>query len=260
MLIVKAGACRAALLVLFCLAHFHEDAYAGVGVTASASSGARQNIGAIDKVDLEITPEGVLALKANGTPYLLVDADTDAAHTPASGPVRIIYYTRTPAFRSAQLLALRDRNAAPTAIEPSQRLTGTPLDWERLKLPIGQPFDQSDPIQLTPRQLSQAMRDGVDLQIIDLRPSPVGEAQGVAEFANALRILPGQLSAESKKFSQQRWIVVVDGAGGISRNAAGDLKKQGFRLASYLAGGYSAWISAKDRDLGPSVPQVCTKP
>lgn len=260
MLIVKAGACRAALLVLLCLAYFQTSAHAAMGATALALSGTQGAVASDHPADMEITPEGVLELAASRTPYLLVDADADTPHAPASGPVRIIYYTRTPAFRSAQLLALRDGNAAPAAVKASQRLTGTPLDWERLKLPIGQPFDQSDPIPLTPRQLSQAMRDEVDIQIIDLRPSPVGETQSVAEFANALRILPDQLSTESTKLSKQRWTVVVDGAGGISRNVAGELQKQGFRLATYLAGGYSAWIAATDRDLGPSVPQVCTKP
>ncbi|MDR6842168.1 rhodanese-like domain-containing protein [Pseudoxanthomonas sacheonensis] len=259
MLIVKAGACRAALLVLFCLVYFQASAQAAMGATAQVLSGAQGAVASDRSVDLEITPEGVLALKASGTPYLLVDADADSLHAPTSGPVRIIYYARTPAFRSAQLLALRDRNAAPMAVEPSQRLTGTPLEWERLKLPMGQPFDQNDPIPLTPRQLSQAMRDEVDLQIIDLRPSS-GEQQGIVEFANSLRVLPDQLSAESKKLSQQRWTVVVDGAGGMSRNAAGELKRQGFRLATYLAGGYSAWVAAKDRDLGPSIPPLCAKP
>lgn len=260
MLIVKAGACRAALFVLLCLAYFQTSAHAAMGATALASAGTQGAVASGHPADLEITPEGVLALGASGTPYLLFDADTNTPHAPASGPVRIIYYTRTPAFRSAQLLALRDRNAAPAALEASQRLTGTPLDWERLKLPLGQPFNQSDPIPLTPRQLSQALRDEVDIQVIDLRPSPLGEAQGVAEFANALRILPDQLSAESKKLSKQRWTVVVDGTNETSRSNALELKKQGFLLASFLAGGHTAWVAAKDRDLGPSVPQACTKP
>ena len=268
MLIVKAGAGCAALILSFCILCVQEDAHAAMSSAAFSSSIAQSatsessnsdNVSR-DKSSLEITPEGVLALSTAGKAYLLVDADSDRSCAPSSGAVRVIYYTRTPAFRSAQLLALRDRNAAPDALEPSQRLTGTPLDWERLKLSIGQPFELADPTPLTPQQLAQAIRDEVDIQIIDLRPLLSAEQQGITEFADSLRILPDQLSAESRKLSKKRWTVVVDGAGAISRNAAEELQVQGFRLAGYLAGGYSAWAVAKDRDLGPSIPQVCTKP
>lgn len=267
MAIGKAGARCVGIVALVLFGPLQEYAHAETGMPASALMDAQQGTHEASKLDqdpkrsdLQITPEGLMALQAAGTPHLLVDADADAAHVPAPGPVRIIYYTRSPAFRSALSLALRDRNANPAAEEPSQRLTGTPQEWVRLKLPFPQPVELAKPVALTPRQLSQALRDEVDVQILDVRPRAQGSAGDSAAFSNSLRVLPDQAMAESRSLSRQRWTIVVDQAGAIAPTLAEELRSSGFLLAGYLDGGYAAWAAATDRDLTPAVSGTCAKP
>ncbi|WP_431112952.1 rhodanese-like domain-containing protein [Variovorax paradoxus] len=217
--------------------------------------------GASVQLPVEISPEGVVALVGVQQPFLLLDAsDPDRAKEAQGTSARRIYFTKEPSFRAAHAAVIRDRLAGSTAVrvnEPgipgSQRLTGTPLDWRRAGLKFhGDPVP-SRPLQLTPRQLSEALKDGVDLQVIDLRPLPprVGASATdtqTAPFADsALRMMPHEIDSELPKLSKLRWIVLVDGGGQAAMPIAENMHQRGFSLVAVLQGGWPAWVAATDR-------------
>jgi rhodanese-related sulfurtransferase len=227
----------------------------GQGVSAQGAAGAKQPL------LVEISPEGVRALAGVNQPFLLLDAsESGRAKDSPSAQTRRIYYTNGPSFRAAQAAVMRDRNASASAaainetgVPGSQRLTGTPLDWRRAGLQfIGDPFP-SRPLQLTPRQLSEALKDGADLQVIDLRPMPLGagsganDAQAAPFVEQALRLMPHEVDSELPKLSKQRWIVLVDAGGQVAVPIAESMYQRGFSLVTVLQGGWPAWVAATDR-------------
>jgi rhodanese-related sulfurtransferase len=204
-------------------------------------------------IPIEVSPEGVQALLSTNQPFLLVDAEQPGGAKVSAGvQIRYIYYTRSPSFRAARVRAVQDRGAAYGASQDavkfaSQRLTGTPLDWRRLGLKFSLDPLPGKALELTPLQLSEALKDGADLQVVDLRPTS-DPATPVAPFApEALRLMPHQVEAELPKLSKQRWLVFVDGGDGIGASIAQASFSRGYPLATSLKGGYPAWAAATDR-------------
>jgi rhodanese-related sulfurtransferase len=237
-------------MVLLCWL-FSSMAHAEIG--ANSVTKPRDMQTPSDFLPLEISPEGVKALIGSNTPFILLDADriSQTGGLPP-GLMRRIYYTTTPSFRSAQRLAAQDIKGrssssldASSSDSGSQRLTGTPLEWHRLGLPFAQNPFPVRPAQITPRQLSEAIKDGVDLQIIDLMPA-VSTADA-SSFPQAFHWLPHQVESNLPKLSKQRWVVLIDGGNRVAQPIAEQLFQQGYLLITVLEGGYPAWVSATDR-------------
>ncbi|SOD51609.1 hypothetical protein [Pseudoxanthomonas wuyuanensis] len=203
---------------------------------------------------LDITPEGVAELLRSGAPFQLVDVDRQREPVALPAEARIIYYSSTPASGHARAAALRNRSER--ASQSSQRLMGTPVEWNRLKLPLAEPFDLNEPIALSPQILAQALRDGTDLLIVDVRGNAKGP-DAVQPFADALALLPNQVATHSATFPKHAWVVVVDDGGIIAPQIARSLNGDGLSLVAYLQGGYVAWQTSADRDIppGPHRPQ-----
>lgn len=200
----------------------------------------------------EITAEGVIALNGDNTPYLLINADDPYPQALSeSGSLRLIYYTQTPSFRSAQKLVNKDRQHISKGITDSmklnsQRLTGSPLEWQRLGLSfIKTPFP-TQPLQMKPRQLSEAIKDNVDLQLIDIRSVTPGLGE-VPSFPQALHWMPHEVLNNLPKLSKEKWIVLIGYSNADTQPIAFELFQRGYLLTSFLDGGYSAWAAEVDR-------------
>jgi rhodanese-related sulfurtransferase len=200
----------------------------------------------------EITPEGVVALMRENIPFLLINADDTNFQIPsAPGPARLIYYTTTPSFRSAQELVTKDRQSKPTSFLDaiklnSQRLTGTPLEWQRLDLTFLNEPIFTQPLLVSPRQLSEAIKDGVDLQVIDVRSVTPGVSE-VSPFPQAFRWMPHEVLENLSKLSKEKWTVLIGYTSEDVQPIAWELFEKGYLLTAILDGGYPAWVNATDR-------------
>jgi len=218
-----------------------ESGYSQDGMTKAMSSSA---------LPFEISPEGVLELIKSRAAFVLVDAD-DPARVPARAGegIRHVYYARGPSFRGASELVFRDRrHGLPTAegvAVGSQRLVGTPLDWHRLSLPFSLSPVPTRPLSLAAGQLSEAIKDGVDLQIVDLRSLQSG-GQSVP-FPKSMHLMPHKLLEKPSLLSKERWVVLVDDDGRIAQPIAEHLFQQGYLLTTILDGGYPAWVQFTGR-------------
>lgn len=206
----------------------------------------------VQQLPEEITPEAVTVLMNENTPFILVDADNPYPEDLSSpGPTRLIYYTTTPSYRSAQNRVRQDRQSKPTGFLDSiklnsQRLTGTPLEWQRLNVTFLKSPYPTAPQMITPRQLSETIKDGVDLQVIDFRPVTPGSNDN-SPFPNALRWSPDELSLNLNKLSKEKWTVLVGFENGWTQLIASQIFQKGFILTTFLDGGYPAWVNATDR-------------
>lgn len=216
--------------------------------TAAQEPGSAGDPSGRSALPLDITPEGVAELLKSGAPFQLVDVDRQ--RDPVALPVeaRIVYYSSTPASGHARAAALRNRSERSS--QSSQRLMGTPVEWDRLKLPLAEPFDLNEPIALSPQILAQALRDGTDLLVVDVRGN-ANAPDAVQPFAGALALLPDQVAAHSTTFPKYAWVVVVDDGGIIAPQLAKSLNDDGMHLVAYLQGGYAAWLASADRDIPP---------
>ena len=200
----------------------------------------------------EITPEGVQELISSNTPYLLVNAgDYNPQSNLSPGLTRLIYYTTIPSIRSAKNLVRQDRQSKPTGSsdaikQNSQRLIGTPVEWQRLGLIFSTNPITTQPQKITAIQLSESIKDAVDLQIIDLRPVIPGQTE-VTPFPQALRWMPHEVLTNLPKLSKEKWTVLVGLSGEDEQPIAFELFQKGYVLTTVLEGGYPAWVSAIDR-------------
>lgn len=192
---------------------------------------------------LAITPEGVRELIANKSPFILLDSQK-LPGTPLPDSVRKIYFTTALSATTAHVQVLKDRSSpARDPAAASQYLTGTPLDWQRLQLPLQLP--PAAPVRrVSPHELADALKDGADLQLVDIRPA---SAENKLVFPQAQQVLPHQLEAASAQWSKARWVVLIDGGHDIAGPLADQLAQRGFKLAAVLDGGYPAWVAATDR-------------
>lgn len=237
--------CRAlgfvGLILLSSIAFSSEESrYSRGGVTMEAGS---------TTLPFEISPEGVRELIKGGVAFALIDAgDAGRTSVRAEENVRHIYYTRGPSSRNASERVFSDRrNRAPKSGDTaggSQRLAGTPLDWRRLALPLPANFVPERPLPLTAGQLSESIRDGVDLQVVDLRPR---QLTGGDPFPKSMPLMPHELFEKPSLLSKERWIVLVDDDGRAAQPVAEHLFRQGYPLVTILDGGYAAWIQFTGR-------------
>lgn len=221
--------------------------YLFLGLLPSALAQERTGAGqdSPQALALDITPEGVVELLKSGTLVRLVDIDRQGDPLALPAEARLIFYSPTPAFGHARAAALRARSQAN---RQGQRLTGTPIEWEALKLPAGEPLDPHAPIAIPSRLLAQALRDGADVVVLDVRGS-ANSPDSTQPFADARALLPDQVLARSDEFPKRGWVVVVDDGGALAPQLARSLMGKGLRLVGYLQGGYAAWVDATDRDI-----------
>lgn len=200
---------------------------------------------------MKITPEGVQALESAGVPFDLVDAnDPSPRVVDLRNPVRQIYYSVEPSGLSAQERVILDRKnnlSTPELLkQASQSLTGTPLEWRRLALRFGKDPFPTKPLLMTPKQLSESIKNGLDIQIVDLRVSLPNSTEK-SPFVNSLQLLPHQLEKALPTLSKQRWVVLIDGGDHAAQPIAEQLFRQGYVLTAVLDGGYPAWLAATER-------------
>lgn len=197
---------------------------------------------------LEISPEGVYELLKTRNAVVLIEADDVGRVSSGAGEgVRHVYYTRGPSFRRASELVFRDRQHV-RSVEGrgvSQRLLGTPLDWHRLSLPFSISPVPTHPSFVTPTQLSEAIKDGVDLQLVDLR-SQLPDRQAIP-FPRSMHLMPHELFEKPSLLSKERWVVLIDNGDRTSQPIAEHLFQQGYLLVTALEGGYPAWVKFTDR-------------
>lgn len=200
----------------------------------------------------EITPEGVKELMTGNTPFLLVNADDyDPNSRSELGPTRLIYYTPTPSVRAAKNLTRQDRDTKPTGFsdaikQNSQRLIGTPIEWQRMGLIFPRNPIPMQTLKISAGQLSEAIKDRVDLQIIDLRPVVPGQSDE-SPFPQALRWMPHEVLTNLSKLSKEKWTVLVGFSSADEQPIAFELFRKGYVLSAFLEGGYPAWVSATGR-------------
>lgn len=223
----------------------------GIGQSYAQSNTAppivSRSIAPLAILPTDISPEGVLGLIQQGMPFILVDAENSTASAPRAGhDVRTIYYTRGPSGRAAHDQVMRERNAHPSTssdadVPMSQRLTGTPAEWVRLGLPFSVPPQPMQPLLVSPVALAQSIKDGVDLQLIDVRASTD------AAFPQALRLMPHELEAAPAALSKRRWTILIDNGDRAAQPLAERLFAQGYSLVAVLDGGYPAWVQTTDK-------------
>lgn len=206
---------------------------------------------AVASLPVEISPEGVHKLATSGIPFVLLDADAlEGKNPPAGAGIRHIYYTLGPWSRSAQSRVQQERRTQP-ANGPegerfaSQRLVGTPLDWQGAGLRFDRNPLPARPLSISPKRLAEALKDGVDLQIVDLRPPAEGSENALVPTAR--RLMPHQLEDDTGLLAKQRWVILVDGGNRVAQPFAERLFAKGFALIAVLDGGYPAWVEATDR-------------
>lgn len=193
------------------------------------------------QVPEEISPEGIAALSRDNLPYMLINADDTSLQMPSSpGPARLIYYTTTPSFRSAQELVAKDRRSKPASNLDSiklisQRLTGTPSEWQRLNLTFLNKPIITQPLLVSPSQLVEAVKSGVDLQVIDLRWIEPGVSE-VLPSPKAIRWMPHEVLSNLSKLSKEKWIVLIGYSKEGVQPIAWELFQKGYLLTTVLDG------------------------
>ena len=242
---------RIALILVFLAIGF----YIFIRPTINVEKVAKPKIAELTNVQLlpeQISPEGVVALNSENTPFILIDADNPYPEDLSSpGPARLIYYTKTPSYRSAQERVRQDRESKPTGFLDSiklnsQRLTGTPVEWQRLNLIFLKSPYPTDAQLISPRQLSEAIKDDIDIQVIDFRPVTPGVNE-VSPFPHALRWMPDQIPNNLDKLSKEKWTVLIGFDNAWTLQIATQLLQKGYLLTVVLDGGYPAWVNATDR-------------
>ncbi len=241
--------------ILLCFLAAHISYFSATQAYAQAAKPDSHRT-SFEMLPLEISPEGVQALSKANIPFILINAEENNNNNkqPDAGigsHIRRIYYTTGLSSRLAQNLITQDRNKVqPAAISDtlklsSQRLTGTPIEWQRIGLKFNQSPLPSKPLLVSPKQLAEAIKDNVDLQVIDLNPA-LPNAK-TTSFPQALHVLPHELDTELTKLSKQRWVILIDGGNRVAQPISERLFQQGYKLITILEGGYPAWVRATDR-------------
>ena len=109
-------------------------------------------------------------------------------------------------------------------------------------------FDSDGVAEITPLELAARLRDGADLDLIDVREPSEWE---VARLPGARLVPLGTLAASLATLDSAREIVVMCRSGQRSANAARQLQAAGFRKVRNLAGGILRWSAEVD----PTVPR-----
>lgn len=191
-----------------------------------------------------ISPEAVRKLQNSKVPLVLLDAqaavDNPASRDAGSSQLLIVYYSRSPSARTAVRAA---QEAARSGARDSRWLAGTPLDWQREQLAITEPTP-SEALQLDPKELAVAIKDGADLQLLDIRGR---EQFDQGHLPGAQHQMPHELDAALAKLSKARWTILIDDGNRLAEPMARELYRKGYVLAGWLAGGYPAWAAEPDK-------------
>lgn len=191
-----------------------------------------------------ISPTGLRELMdAALVPFVLVDADASPSQIkPESRQVRHIYYSRLPGVRAASESVLRDRRSAAGKGDPryfSQRLSGTPIEWQEHGIDVLLGVSLRAPVSLGLGRFIETIEDKVDMQIVDLR----GEVFSGTDtpVPGIRRLLPHEIDgARHGDLAKRRWIILLDDGNGAAQEIAQRLYVDGYRLVAFLEGGYPA--------------------
>lgn len=191
-----------------------------------------------------ISPESVRKESKLNTPLLFVDVTDSESKVTSTLPdprLKVVFFSRKPVIQPARKAAqLMTSNGH----AESYWLGGTPLDWQRLELRLGTAIDFHVTQRLSAKELSAAIKDRDDLQIIDLRSSPDYQEQHIPGSQN---ILPHKVEAALANLSKLRWIVLIDGDGRVAGPIADQVLRGGYHLVCILDGGYRAWVAEPDK-------------
>lgn len=195
---------------------------------------------------IEITPESVSALIQNNVPFILIDSDKPIPKELGTRlDINKIYYTLGISKANARKASQLDRQLTKSQ---SHVLVGTPLDWRHLNLPFGENVIPTTTVMVSPKSLSEAIKGGEDILIIDLRgTSNLKENKNNLFPGNSISLLPHQVKEESKSISKLRWTVLVDDGQGVANNIAEEMRNAGYVLVGVLNGGYPAWVAETNK-------------
>jgi len=113
--------------------------------------------------------------------------------------------------------------------------------WQSAGLPVdGHPQAPFNCEAVTPDALRLALRDGVEITLIDLRATQEFEA---AHIAAAQHSMPDKFPGTLKSLKKSNRVIVYDHNGQLGQHLATELSRQKFPFCGYLAGGYQAWSS-----------------
>jgi len=190
-----------------------------------------------------ISPEAVRQLQNAKAPLVLVDAQApvdSAARDAGSSKLLTVYYSRSPSARPAVRAA---QEAAHAGTRDARWLAGTPLDWQREQLAIAEPTP-SEPLRLDAKELAAAIKDGADLQLLDIRGR---EHFDQGHLPGARHQMPHELDAALAKLSKARWTILIDDGTRLAEPLARTVHRKGYVLTGWLAGGYPAWVAEPDK-------------
>lgn len=194
---------------------------------------------------IEITPESLKAFIQKNVPFILVNSDDPISVATVPPPeINTIYYTLGLSKAGARKAATQDRQAKKLH---SQVLTGTPLEWDALDLPIRVNISEKKLLKLSPKTLAQALKDSEDILIIDLRDSDKTTVNSLLFKDKIVNLLPHQVKDETKNISKFRWTVLMDDGQGVADYVAEELLANGYVLVGVLDGGYPAWIAETNK-------------
>lgn len=194
-------------------------------------------------IPIQITPESVKALIDNKSSFILINADEEIPkQLDQTTGISKIYYSLGISKTNAIKAVSQDRLLKKVQ---SQVLVGTPLTWQHLNIPFSQNVIPREVLKVSPKVLSDAIKDNEDILIIDLRDnSTQKDIKNNLFMGNSIHLLPHQVKEELKNISKLRWTVLVDDGYGVARVQAEELRNAGYVLVGVLDGGYPAW--AKD--------------
>ena len=191
---------------------------------------------------IEISPESLKALTQKNDPFILVNADNPISVT-ENFPLTI-YYSLGLSKANARKAATQDRQVKKLH---SQVLTGTPMEWRVLDLPIRENLFPQKLLRIDPTSLAQALKDNEDILIVDLRDSEKAKLNSLLFKNKSINLLPHQVKEQSKSISKFRWTVLMDDGQGVADYIAEELISQGHELVGILVGGYPAWVAETNK-------------
>lgn len=197
---------------------------------------------ATEAIPIEITPESLKALIDKKSSFILINADKPIAkQLDQTTEITKIYYSQGISKTNAMKAVRQDRQLKKMQ---SHVLVGTPLEWQHLNLPFNESVIPRTTLNVSPKSLSEAIKDNEDILIIDLRDnSTQKDIKNNLFMGNSVHLLPHQVKQELKNISKLRWTVLVDDGYGVASAQAEELRNAGYVLVAVLTGGYPAWAA-----------------
>lgn len=184
-----------------------------------------------------VTAEALAQELVGGEQVALINAAMAPANVDVAEPKRV-YYSTTLSVRAATVAAQRDRQAGKDA----RVLLGNDVQWASSRLPHIQGTERNGPVKISPAELAQALADSVDMQLVDIRAR---ERFDVATIANADWMLPHDFEADMERFSNRRWLLLIDQGDGVADALARAAFARGHVLVAVIDGGFPAWAASE---------------